>query len=146
MSTVASGKTLTRVTRFAGALVFILGISNLANGATLLGFSPTLASGDIENAPSALLVDGKQYIQMEITDELEYAPNILYVKKDIPVEWEIFGGEFLGCANTLVSPGLGVNTYLKSGMNKVTFTPTKEGKHVFSCSMGMFRGTMIVTS
>lgn len=141
----ASGSFLKRFTKVAGAFVLVLGISNTANGATLLGFSPgsSFAKADTANAP--MVVDGKQYIQMEITDRLQYAPNVLTVQRGIPVEWQIYGADFLGCANSLVSRGLGINTYLRPGMNTVRFTPETAGRYTFSCSMGMFRGTMIVT-
>lgn len=140
-----SGKKLKRITQMAGAIVLVLGLSNAANGATLLGINPSFSSPSVSEAPAPLLENGKQLIQMEITNQLEYQPNVHTVIEGIPVEWEIYGGEFLGCANTLVSPGLGINTYLQSGINKVEFIPQKPGKYTFSCSMGMFRGTMIVT-
>jgi len=147
LTSTAKGPFLKRVTSIAGILVIVLGMSNIVNGATLMGFSPSFPSSTktIQEAPIvAPVVDGKQTIQMEITSELEYSPNVLTVKKGIPVEWQIFGGKFLGCADTLVSSALKINTHLKPGMNIVKFTPTKAGKFTFSCSMGMFRGTMIV--
>jgi plastocyanin domain-containing protein len=73
-----------------------------------------------------------------------YLPNTLTVVEDIPVQWDIYGADFMGCADTLVMRQFGVNTYLKSGPNTVEFTPTKTGQFTFSCSMGMIRGTMNV--
>lgn len=141
----SSGKTLSKITKVAGAFVLVLGISNAVNGATLMGFNPSavFAQADSEYVP--VVTGGTQYIQMEISEQLEYVPDVLTVQKGIPVEWHVYGGEFLGCANTIVSPGLGISEFIKPGINMIKFTPEKVGKYTFSCSMGMFRGTMIVT-
>lgn len=145
MASFSSGKTLKRFTKFAGAFVMVLGISNTANGATLMGFDPgsSLAKAEVSSGP--VVVNGKQLIQMEVTSRLSYAPAVLSVQKGIPVEWQIYGADRMGCSSSLVSRGLGINTYLRPGMNTVRFTPTQAGRHTFSCSMGMVRGTMIVT-
>ncbi len=140
------GSTLKRMTGVAGVLVLVIGLSQLFNGMTLLGVhsltNPT--TGQIARASDELtLVDGRQIIQMEIGSGV-YEPDVLQVVEDIPVEWDIWGPKFMGCAQTLVSPGLGINVYLKPGNNVVTFTPPQPGRYVFSCSMGMIRGTMIV--
>ena len=145
MAAISSGKKLKRITTFAGAIVIVLGISNAASGAALLGYNVDGIFVQATAAENPVITNGTQYIQMEITDSFTYAPDVLRVQKGVPVEWSIFGGEFLGCANTLVSPGLGVNTYIRSGINTVRFTPQRAGKFTFSCSMGMIRGTMIVT-
>ena len=114
---------------------------------TLLGVS---SPGDVTREKlkaaeqAVMIVDGKQIIQMELSSGF-YAPDVLQVVEDIPVKWEIFAPEFMGCAETLVSRGLGISTRLKPGDNLVTFTPKDPGEYVFSCAMGMVRGTMVVT-
>lgn len=145
MTAFSSGKKLARITTFAGAIVIVLGMSNAVNGAALLGYNVDGIFTQADAAERSIITNGTQYIQMEITDSFTYAPDVLRVQKGVPVEWSIFGGEFLGCANTLISPALGVNTYIRSGINTVRFTPQRTGKFTFSCSMGMIRGTMIVT-
>lgn len=144
LSALSSGKTLKKVTQVAGVLVLVLGLSNVVNGATLLGINPQAVLAQANESGLPQVEDGVQKITMRITDRLVYSPDVLTVKVGIPVEWEIIGGEFLGCANTLVAPGLGIDTNLKTGSNFISFTPQKPGRYTFSCSMGMFRGTMIV--
>lgn len=136
------GPTLGRVTRVVGAFVVALGISQLGNGATLMGFNGFGSSGQ-EVSEAAVLDNGVQVVQMEVGSGW-YSPDVLTVQEDVPVRWEIYGGNFLGCANTLVMPAFGVKTNIKTGYNEVNFTPTKAGEFRFSCSMGMVRGTMIV--
>lgn len=146
-TSVTKGKTLKRVTQAAGILVLVLGFAQLQNGMTLLGVSlpDSISEEQLTIAEQALtLVDGKQLVQMEIASAGLYSPDVLQVVEGIPVEWEIYGPEFMGCFDTLVSRGLGINTRLKTGMNVIEFTPEKPGTYVFSCSMGMSRGTMIV--
>jgi len=139
------GNGLKLMSKAAGAFVIVLGISNMQNGWTLLGFSTPSATASVDmNAPA--IVDGKQFIQMEITQDFTYAPDMLVVTEGVPVVWEVYGSEWMGCADTLVSRTLGINTTLEPGINEVRFTPTKPGTHTFSCSMGMIRGTMIVES
>ncbi len=145
LTTISSGKKLARVTKIAGVIVLVLGMSNVVNGAALMGYSAGSVFANASAAEGAIITGGTQYIQMEVTDSFTYAPDVLRVQKGVPVEWSIFGGKFLGCANTLVAPGLGINTYIRSGINTVRFTPQRAGRFTFSCSMGMIRGTMIVT-
>ncbi len=146
-TSIAHGRTLKRITQIAGILVLVIGLSQLLNGMTLLGVS---SPGDVTREKlkaaeqAVMIVDGKQIIQMELSSGF-YAPDVLQVVEDIPVKWEIFAPEFMGCAETLVSRGLGISTRLKPGDNLVTFTPKDPGEYVFSCAMGMVRGTMVVT-
>ncbi|MDG1950466.1 MAG: sulfite exporter TauE/SafE family protein, partial [bacterium] len=142
----ATGEKLKKITIVAGLLVVTLGISNMQNAFTLLDWHPlAFAEEGYEIDYSAVsIVDGKQLIQMEISERGAYIPNTLTVVEDVPVQWDIFGADFMGCADTLVMRQFGVNTYLKPGSNTVEFTPTKTGRFTFSCSMGMIRGTMNV--
>jgi uncharacterized protein len=145
-TSVAHGKTLKRVTHVAGILVLVIAVSQLRNGAALLGVTTPGAVTQDKLAvaeDSLILADGKQIIQMELAGGF-YAPDVLQVVEDVPVEWQIYAPQFMGCADTLVSRGLGISTRLKPGDNLVAFTPTEPGKYVFSCSMGMVRGTMVV--
>ncbi len=146
-TSLSRGNALKRITQGAGILVLVLGFAQAANGMTLLGFtvqsSPTAEQIAVA-ADSLILVDGKQLIQMEVASAGFYQPEVLQVVAGIPVEWEIYGPEFMGCFDTLISRGLGIQTRLKVGDNIVRFTPEKPGKYAFSCSMGMSRGTMIV--
>jgi len=145
-SSVAHGKTLKYVTFVAGVLVLVIGLAQLQNAATLLGISAPGAVSSQQQAFAAdalILADGKQLIQMEVASGF-YAPEVLQVVVGIPVEWQIYAPEFMGCADTLISRDLGINTRLTPGENTILFTPTKAGSFTFSCSMGMVRGTMIV--
>ncbi|OGL95966.1 hypothetical protein A2348_01650 [Candidatus Uhrbacteria bacterium RIFOXYB12_FULL_58_10] len=138
----AKGKNLAYLTKVAGAVVVVLGISNVQNGATLLGWNTTSAA----NAPTAELFmeDGRQVLQMEVTSRATYVPDVLSIVAGIPVKWEIEGAKSMGCASTLVIPKLGVSTRLRPGYNELALGPLDPGVYPFTCSMGMTDGTLIV--
>jgi len=139
----ARGRLLKVFSSAIGIFVIAIGYSNIASATTLLD------SGDSEVKlpvqPIELVTeDGAQVIQMEVTDRLTYAPDTLYVREGIPVRWDIYGNERMGCASSLVLREFGVREFLRPGFNTVEFTPNRVGTYRFTCSMGMTRGTMVV--
>lgn len=139
------GKALERLTFGVGAFVVALGIANVGNGATLLGWQGFSFVGATETTVAApVLVNGKQLVTMEAS-AFGYNPDVITVRKGYPVDWEVYGGKNLGCASTLVMNAFNVQSPIRTGENTIAFTPTKTGTFPFSCSMGMVRGTMIVT-
>lgn len=143
LTTVAKGATLQRITRAAGAIVIVLGISNMQNGVALLDIRlPSVTSTSAET--TAIVEGGEQVISMRVTSAGVYEPAVLTVTEGLPVRWDVKGDTYMGCGNTLVMRAFGVSAILKPGPNTVRFTPTKAGTYTFSCSMGMIRGTMIV--
>jgi uncharacterized protein len=146
VATSAKGKSLKRLTTFAGIVVVALGVSNIQNGFALLDFRPfaMFERSYTMDASTISMINGEQLIQMEVSSRGVYIPQVLTVQKDIPVRWEIYGAKFMGCADSLILREFGVRTYLRPGSNTVNFTPNKTGSFTFSCSMGMIRGTMKV--
>lgn len=139
------GTSLKRMTQAAGAFVIVLGVANIQNSAALLGWSLALTPARVE-ASSELpdVVDGKQLIQMEITPTDTYSPDTIRVAAGVPVDWQVWGADNMGCTSVLVLNAFGVRQNISPGNNHVEFTPTTPGTYTFSCSMGMVRGTMIV--
>ncbi|HBU28223.1 TPA: hypothetical protein DEB00_03875, partial [Candidatus Uhrbacteria bacterium] len=143
----AKGATLKKAVQVAGLVVLVLGMSNVTNGLTLLGINTDqyLSIGLVKTEQTAVQNGTRQQITMNVTSYGSYEPNVLTVQQGIPVDWTIVGADFLGCADTLVLPAFRVNTRIKTGQNLVQLIPSKAGTFTFSCSMGMIRGTMIVT-
>ncbi|WP_052353741.1 cupredoxin domain-containing protein [Neobacillus jeddahensis] len=75
-----------------------------------------------------------------------YSPNVIRVKKGIPVELDIENPlENNSCLSTFMIPDFNINNVeLKVGTTKLSFTPDKTGEYIFSCGMQMFKGTIIV--
>jgi heme/copper-type cytochrome/quinol oxidase subunit 2 len=89
--------------------------------------------------------DSKPLVRMKVTTQ-GYTPNVIRVKKGIPVELEINNPlDSSNCISTFMIPDFNINNVnLKTGTTKLTFTPDKSGEYTFSCGMQMFKGTIIV--
>jgi heme/copper-type cytochrome/quinol oxidase subunit 2 len=83
-------------------------------------------------------------IEMMITPT-GYSPNVIKVKKGVPVELNITNPGDNSCFSTFMMPDFDLNNVnLKAGITKLSFTPDKKGEYTFSCGMNMFKGTVIV--
>lgn len=143
--------------QFSGALVVVLGLSNVQNGFTVAGYSLAWPSFSLSatqaqtSAPVAddpnVVFDGKtQIIKMKLGADPFYSPSDEYtVRAGVPVRMEI-AGIGTGCRSIFQIPKFGVSVALNKTMNVVEFTPDKTGKATFSCSMGMFGGTLHVVA
>ncbi|MBI2484992.1 sulfite exporter TauE/SafE family protein [Candidatus Uhrbacteria bacterium] len=132
------------LTKFIGAFVLALGLFNAQNGLNLVGIRFEPKARDVVATNQPVLVDGKQVVQMEVTSDLLYQPRTVQFKAGIPAVWEIYAANRIGCARTLIVPGLGMRLSLRGGYNRFEFTPPQAGVYPFTCSMGMTSGTLIV--
>lgn len=74
-----------------------------------------------------------------------YKPNSIKVKRGVPVELTLTSKDTYSCALSFVFKEFGIKTFLDATDTKTfTFTPTKPGKFTFTCSMGMYSGTLEV--
>lgn len=88
-----------------------------------------------------------QKLNMEISRERGFYPNIFSVKKNIPVELEIDTKVPMGgCMGVLVIPQYKVAHRLVLGKSTLKFTPTRDGIIPFTCSMGSKLGEFNVSS
>lgn len=147
-STSLKGKAGERFFRFAGALVIVLGVWNLQNGLTAMGYPLSLpkfaSSAATAQAadPNVRLVNGVQVIRMRLSSSPFYAPSDTYtVKAGLPVRMEI-EGIGTGCRGVLQVPKARVRVALNKSLNVLEFTPKNAGAYTFSCAMGMFPGVI----
>ncbi|PIN74865.1 hypothetical protein COV18_05595 [Candidatus Woesearchaeota archaeon CG10_big_fil_rev_8_21_14_0_10_37_12] len=75
-------------------------------------------------------------------DKSGYTPKEINVEVNKPVTLKD-GGSLQGCAKYLVQPELGINANFAKN-KEYQFTPTKKGTFDITCSMGMFKGKLIV--
>jgi hypothetical protein len=132
------------------ALVMVMGVVMLNNGATLsgLGFIATpvsvSASARSDAAQNEARVSGTV---QEVTSELPRRgyPSIT-VSAGVPVRWNLHAenGRINGCNNAIVIPEYKIERRLQVGDNIIEFTPTRAGTFRYSCWMGMIRGTITV--
>jgi heme/copper-type cytochrome/quinol oxidase subunit 2 len=94
--------------------------------------------------PNVIVVNGIQLVTITI-DNSGYMPKSFAVKAGIPVSLKVSSGEVYTCASAFTFRAFGINAYVKPNTDQVfTFTPDKKGLYTFSCSMGMYSGTMEV--
>ncbi len=137
--------------KFSGALVVVLGLWNVQNGLAIAGYPITLPritfAADQQGVPTndpSVTFDGRtQIIKMAVDGG--YRPNQFTIKAGLPTKWEIDGTNGGGCASVIQSRQLGIApTLLQKGPNTIAFTAPQPGTYSFSCSMGMYRGQIIV--
>lgn len=128
-----------------GIVVMFFAFYTLSSGLSLAGVS--LDFSNKADATQATVAANNEVQVVNMTVDLKgYTPNVIKLKKDVPVRWVIDGKQITGCTNEIIIPDLGIEKKLVKGQNIVEFTPTKAGTLGFSCWMGMVRGKFIVES
>lgn len=139
--------------KLAAVAVIYLGVTS-ANGALIALGSPITLQSLAENFPITLSfsdseeeqtsLETSQNLNIDVTS-YGYAPNYLRVKKGQLVTLTLRSKDAYSCASAFRIPSLGIAKNLKANETQViTFTPNKEGRIPFSCSMGMYRGVIEV--
>ncbi len=133
---------INKIIKASGVLVVILGILMLNRGLSNFGFDfmPSVANTHSDTVQSS---GQYQEVRMDSTS-FGYQPNVLYIKKDIPVRW-IINQKRSGCNNVILVDTLGINRELQNGENIIEFTPPENVNEIkFSCGMRMIWGKFIV--
>lgn len=101
------------------------------------GNAPNIANSAVK------ILNGIQEVTLS-WGRLNYVPEVIAVKKDMPVRITADTARLQGCFRSLTIPELGLRKNFNEKDNVLEFTPTKSGTFNFGCSMGMGRGTLIV--
>ena len=144
LSSIMKGMTARIFYAVVGILVIAFGVYNIQSAMAILPAS--ISSGSEVNytpVDNGATQQGVQVIEMTQSAS-GYSPKTLRVKAGIPVRWVITSESSFTCASSIVVPSLGIRTNLKKGENVIEFTPTEKGSIPYSCSMGMYRGTILV--
>lgn len=125
-----------------GILVIAFGVYNIQSAMTVL---PVSSGEEVNYTPVNQGTDNQNVQVIEMTQSASgYSPKTLRVKAGIPVRWVITSESSFTCASSIVVPSLSIRTNLTKGENVIEFTPTEKGSIPYSCSMGMYRGTILV--
>ncbi len=74
-----------------------------------------------------------------------YSPDVIVVKKGIPVRLNFYREETADCSDTIVFGDFNIRKPLPAFQTTaVEFTPEREGEYAFTCGMGMLKGKLIV--
>ncbi|MBU0731267.1 sulfite exporter TauE/SafE family protein [Patescibacteria group bacterium] len=137
-----------KIMKFSGVVVIILGLLMLNRGLTSFGYGYKGLVSKEQTSQTEFIVDGSvteyQTVKMELTYN-GYEPNVLYVKKGVPVRWIIDVKQMSGCTDEIIMPEYNIKKALQVGENIIEFTPEQAGEIKFSCWMEMVWGKFIVT-
>jgi sulfite exporter TauE/SafE/copper chaperone CopZ len=144
-----------RFLKIAGIVVLFFALFNINAQLKVLGFnfsgsvinSSVGATNSVSEEGLPSIINGKQILKMEASSR-GYAPNNLKVRLGMPVRWEITDTGTSGCTNAIISRSLfdGQISLTPGQVAIKEFTPTKAGKYVFSCWMGMISGIIEVVN
>jgi len=87
--------------------------------------------------------DGVQEVTLSVQGGVYY-PNPIVVRKGVPVRLVADIGSMPGCSKSIIIPEFGVQKTVTSSDNTIEFTRTQSGLFGFSCSMNMYRGSIVV--
>ena len=74
-----------------------------------------------------------------------YDPDVIVVKKGIPVKIDFYRDETADCSEEIVFGDFNIRKSLPAyKTTSIEFTPEKPGEYTFTCGMGMMRGKLIV--
>lgn len=104
-------------------------------------FSEERFSADLH---AAAVVDGVQRVEIQALNS-GYAPRYFKVAAGVPVELTVSTNETYSCAVAFTMKAFSIATFLgPTDSQTFSFTPTEKGRYTYSCSMGMYTGTMEV--
>jgi sulfite exporter TauE/SafE len=107
----------------------------------------TLASvttGKKGTVPGDTAVTGENVVTINVMN-YGYEPEVVHVKAGVPIKLRLVSDEVRSCSRAFIIPAMNVEEILaETGETVVDLPPQEKGARVpFSCSMGMYGGTMI---
>ena len=157
--------------RVVAIVVLILAVITIDSGVTLAGSPISLSRwlGNVFSQPREIAeVSSKQEVpgydpsggktivpgeSIELTEGVitvnvenyGYSPDVVHAKAGIPIKLRLLTDNVRSCSRAFIIPSLGIQQILEATGEVIIDIPAQEaGKQIpFSCSMGMFGGTII---
>lgn len=135
----------------AAFLILGLGILSLDAGLNLLGsplaprriVASLFLPGGVPSVPE--LVGGVQVLTINVEDR-GYSPNYWNIKSGQPVRLRLITNRTFGCARAFTIPALGLEKVLPdTGETLIDIPAQAQGQLNFTCSMGMYTGTIKIS-
>lgn len=80
-----------------------------------------------------------------IVEPFRYKPDMVVLKAGTPYQLRFVTNNVYSCIRSLVIPTLGIREYLPAtGEKIIPIPPLDPGRYEFMCSMGMYRGILLV--
>lgn len=113
----------------------VLGIALLAGGWAYARSRPRRAR---------LGADGVQ--EANVIVHQRYRPAAIVARCGVPLRLKFVRDEDNPCSQKVIFPDFGISRSLPAHRTTVVeLTPNREGEFLFTCEMGMYQGTLIVT-
>ena len=114
-------------------------------GISLIIFVVWYFFGEREQVAAVVGEGGRQ--EIKVTVKGGYSPDVIVVKKDIPIRLNFYRDETSSCSEQVVFGDFGIARDLPAfKTTPIEFTPDKAGEFNFVCGMNMLCGKLIVES
>lgn len=115
----------------------------IIGGVGLIGFVLWYFFGERERVAASVGEGGTQ--EIKVTVKGGYSPDVIVVKKGVPVRLNFYRDETSSCSEQIVFGDFGIARELPAyKTTPIEFTPEKSGEYTFACGMNMLRGKLIV--
>ena len=99
--------------------------------------------GEREKVAAVVTETGAQ--EIKITVKGGYSPDVIVVKRGVPVKLEFFRDETASCSDQVILGDFGIARDLPAfKTTAIEFTPDKTGEFSFTCGMNMLHGKLVV--
>lgn len=114
------------------------------------GINPSVAAGPsptLTPDPLSIVREDENVVTIQIQNT-GYEPNVVHAKAGQPLKLHLVSRDVFSCSLAFIIPSLGEERYLKSTDEAWIEIPAQPAgtKMPFSCSMGMFTGTILFDS
>ena len=99
--------------------------------------------GERTGVSATVAESGRQ--EIDITVKGGYSPDVIVVKRGVPVRLNFYRDETSSCSEKVVFADFGIARDLPAyKTTSIEFVPEKSGDFAFACGMNMLRGKLIV--
>lgn len=137
----------------AALIVFVFGLISINGAMGLLGSNITFQNltkqkvADAQNDTSqvaGITSDGFQEVTIKV-ENTRYVPSAKSVQSGTPVRLRLVTNKTFGCSRAFTIPSLKISRILpETGEEIIEFTPSSSGVLKYTCSMGMYTGSLNV--
>jgi plastocyanin domain-containing protein len=118
-------------------------IAVVVGGVALISLVLWYFFGERESVAASFTEEGVQ--EIKVTVKGGYSPDVIVVKKDVPVRLDFYRDETSSCSEQVIFGDFGIARDLPAyKTTPIEFTPNKTGEFTWTCGMNMLRGKLIV--
>jgi len=93
---------------------------------------------------ASLKDDGVQ--EARVVVRRRYRPAVIVARRGVPLRLRFIRDEDDPCSQKVIFPDFGISRPLPAHRTTaIELTPDREGEFLFTCEMGMYQGTLVVT-